>query len=491
MFVRFCLDLYSPTQKHAAISNGKPMKNDNATNSKHSEPLIVSVSGLRGIVGESLTDDVAAAYACSFIETLPAGPVLIGRDGRESGPALKESINKAIVASGRDVLDCDVASTPTIGVAIVENNAAGGIQISASHNPAPYNGLKLFSSGGRVLPAVAGDAVRLRFEALRRSPPKAQKKPTHGCVRAIESTLPHLHKVLSIVNVDSIRKVQPKVWIDCGHGAGSRLARPLLEALGCEVTVVGEPPDGQFEHEPEPTADNLIDWLPQIPAAGADIGFFQDPDADRLAVASHDGVYLGEELTLALAADAVLMKSPGPVVINCSTSQLTAYLAKRHGSPCTLSAVGEANVVDEMLKRNAVLGGEGNGGVIDPRVGLVRDSFVAMALILERMAEGGALTPLTSLIKDFPPLTIKKTKIVLPFGWSKQDIKESFQRVADAFPEATVSRLDGVRIAFADGWLLARASNTEPVVRIIAECADEQQAMSVIEQSTKALLNQS
>ena len=163
------------------------MKNDYATNSKHSEPLIVSVSGLRGIVGKSLTDDVAAAYACSFIETLPPGPVVIGRDGRESGPALKESINKAIVASGRDVLDCDVASTPTVGVAIVENNAAGGIQISASHNPAPYNGLKLFSSDGRVLPAVAGDAVRLRFEALRRAPPKTQKKSTHGSVRAIES----------------------------------------------------------------------------------------------------------------------------------------------------------------------------------------------------------------------------------------------------------------------------------------------------------------
>ena len=467
------------------------MKNDTATNSKHSEPLIVSVSGLRGIVGESLTDNVAAAYASSFIETLPAGPVVIGRDGRESGPALKEAIANAIVANGRDVLDCDIASTPTVGVAIVENNAAGGIQISASHNPAPYNGLKLFSSEGRVLPAVAGDAVRLRFEALRRAPPKKQKEAAHGSVRAIESTLPHLHKVLAIVDVDSIRKVKPKVWIDCGHGAGSRLARPLLEALGCEVTVVGEPADGQFEHEPEPTAHNLIDWLPQIPAAGADIGFFQDPDADRLAIASHTGDYLGEELTLALAADAVLMKSPGPVVINCSTSHLTVHLAQRHGAPCTLSAVGEANVVDEMLKRNAVLGGEGNGGVIDPRVGLVRDSFVAMALILERMAEGGTLTPLTNLIKDFPPLTIKKTKIVLSSGWSKLDVSNSFQRVADAFPEANVSRLDGVRIEFTDGWLLARASNTEPIVRIIAEAADEQQALSVIEHASKALLDQS
>ena len=160
------------------------------------------------------------------------------------------------------------------------------------------------------------------------------------------------------------------MWIDCGRGAGSRLALPLLEALGCEVTVVGEPPDGQFEHEPEPTAENLIELLPQIPAARADIGFFQDPDADRLAIADSTGHYLGEELTIALAADAVLNKSQGPVVINCSTSCLTVKIAEQHGSSCTLSAVGEANVVDEMLQRNAILGGEGNGGVIDPESAL-------------------------------------------------------------------------------------------------------------------------
>jgi len=466
------------------------MNNGTGSNVSHPEPLIVSVSGLRGIVGKSLTDDVAAAYAYSFIETLPAGPIVVGRDGRESGPALKEAISKAITASGRDVLDCDTASTPTIGVAVVQHNAAGGIQISASHNPAPYNGLKLFSEKGRVLPAVAGDAVRLRFEALRRAPPKTENECKPGNIHPIESVLPHLEKVLAIIDVDAIRRVSPKVWIDCGRGAGSRLARPLLEALGCEVTFVGETPDGQFEHEPEPTADNLIDLLPQISAAGADIGFFQDPDADRLAIADGTGHYLGEELTLALAADAVLKKAPGPVVINCSTSSLTVKIAEQHGSSCTLSAVGEANVVDEMLKRNAVLGGEGNGGVIDPRVGLVRDSFVAMALILERMAEGGKLIPLADLIKDFPPLTIKKTKLMLPPGWSQSDIDESFHRVAHAFPGATVSRLDGVRVECADGWVLVRASNTEPIVRIIAEATDGQRAMSIIEQARKALLAQ-
>ena len=258
---------------------------------------------------------------------------------------------------------------------------------------------------------MAGEVVRLRFEALRRSPTKTQKKLIHGHIDTIDSTASHLDRVLSIVDVESIRKVKPKVWIDCGHGAGSRLARPLLEALGCEVTVAGEPPDGQFEHEPEPTADNLAWLVASIPAAGADIGFFQDPDADRLAIASHAGDYLGEELTLALAADAVLMNSPGPIVINCSTSCITAHLAKQHGTiRCILSAVGEANVVDEMLRSNAVLGGEGNGGVIDPRVGLVRDSFVAMALVLERMCEGGKLTPVTSLIKDFPAFYDQENK---------------------------------------------------------------------------------
>lgn len=457
------------------------------TTTAPAEPLIVSVSGLRGVVGQSLSADVAAAYALAFAETLPPGPVVLGRDGRASGPMLKQAIATALTAAGRDVLNCDVAATPTIGIVVAEQRAAGGIQISASHNPARYNGLKLFGSDGRVLPAAAGEGVKRRFEALRRMPPVAAGLAP-GAVRSVDGVAAHLDRVLAIVDVEAIRRVRPRVWLDAGHGAGSRLARPLFEALGCPFTIVGEPADGLFEHEPEPTAENLSDWLPQIAAIGADIGFFQDPDADRLAIATGAGRYLGEELTLGLAVDAVLAKTPGPVVTNCSTSALTGRLAERHGVGCSLSAVGEANVVDEMLARDAVLGGEGNGGVIDPRVGLVRDSFVAMALVLDRMAAGGSLTPLDNLVADFPPLTIVKAKVSLPAGWRSEDAAAAFDRVVAAFPAATVSRLDGVRIDWPEGWLLVRGSNTEPIVRIVAETATTAAAEAAIARARFALL---
>lgn len=458
-----------------------------AATTPDAEPLIVSVSGLRGVVGESLSPAVAAAYALAFAETLPAGPVVVGRDGRASGPQFQAAIVAALTGVGRDVLDCGVAATPTVGVVVSDRQAAGGIQISASHNPARYNGLKLFSRDGRVLPAAAGEPVRRRFEALRRTPPEAATGAV-GVAKPVDGIAPHLARLLAVVDAEAIGRVRPRVWFDAGHGAGSRLARPLLEALGCHCTIVGEPADGQFEHEPEPTAENLADWLPRITAAGADIGFFQDPDADRLAIATGAGRYLGEELTLALAVDAVLARTPGPVVTNCSTSSLTAHLARRHGVACTLSAVGEANVVDEMLARGAVLGGEGNGGVIDPRVGLVRDSFAAMALVLERMTAGGRLTPVADLVADFPPLTIEKAKLNLPAGWQAADSEAGFARVVAAFPEAEVSQLDGVRVDWPGGWLLVRASNTEPIVRIVAEAATTVAAAEAIDRGRRALL---
>ena len=452
------------------------------------EPLIVSVSGLRGVVGQALNDEVAAAYALAFAETLPPGPIVIGRDGRESGPRLKQALATALTAAGRDVLDCDVASTPTVGIVVTDQKAVGGIQISASHNPARYNGLKLFSAAGRVLPAMEGEAVKRRFEALRRMPPSASPTTPPGRVIPIDGIRPHLERVLALVDVEAIKRVRPHVWIDCGHGAGSQLARPLLEALGCKVTLVGEPADGLFEHEPEPTATNLADWLPRIAAAGADIGFFQDPDADRLAIATGSGRYLGEELTLALAVDAILTKTPGPVVTNCSTSSLTARLAQRHGVSCTLSAVGEANVVDEMLAQQAVLGGEGNGGVIDPRIGLVRDSFIGMALVLERMAAGGSLTPLDSLVASFPSLVISKNKVELPTHWTSNEFAQAFDRIEAAFSESTCSRLDGIRVDWPTGWLLVRASNTEPIMRIVAESETASGANAAIDRARSALL---
>ena len=212
-------------------------------------------------------------------------------------------------------------------------------------------------------------------------------------------------------------------------------------------------PDGLFEHEPEPTAENLAGMLPRIGQQHADVGFFQDPDADRLAIATADGRYIGEEATLALCVDHVLAKTPGTVVVNCSTSGMTAALAARRGVPCVVSAVGEANVVDRMLEVAAVIGGEGNGGVIDPRVVLVRDSFVAMALVLDRMCAGDRLTSLESLAAALPQYVMKKTKLAVSQGLRGPALAAAFDRVASAFPEATADRLDGLRLSWPGGWL--------------------------------------
>jgi len=436
------------------------------------EPLIVSVSGLRGVVGGSLTPEVAARYAAAFAATLPPGPIVVGRDGRESGPLLAAAITARLAMAGRDVLDCGVAATPTVGIAVREQAAAGGIQISASHNPARYNGMKLFAAAGRVLTAAAGRAVLAAYQASDGEPDvrrATHDQPRSGTITSIDATAAHVRLVTRLVDAAAIGRHRPRVWLDCGHGAGSRVALPLLEKIGCEVVAEGIEPDGRFEHEPEPTADNLAGLLPRIQAAGADIGLFLDPDADRLAIADATGRYLGEEATLALCVEAVLAKTPGPVVVNCSTSGMTAAIAARHGAACHVSAVGEANVVDTMLACGAVLGGEGNGGVIDPRVVLVRDSAVAMALVLERMCTGKRLVPVADLAAALPRFVMQKTKIALSSATRGPGLAAGLERIAKAFPEASATRLDGLRLDWPGGWLLVRASNTEPIVRLVGE----------------------
>ncbi|MFM9009654.1 MAG: phosphoglucosamine mutase, partial [Planctomycetota bacterium] len=227
------------------------------------------------------------------------------------------------------------------------------------------------------------------------------------------------------------------------------------------------------------------DLLPKIAASGADVGFFQDPDADRLAIATASGRYIGEEATLALAVEPVLVRTPGPVVVNCSTSGMTAAIARRLGVPCHVSKVGEANVIDEMLARGAVIGGEGNGGVIDPRVVLVRDSFIAMALVLERLAVEA--TTVEALAAALPRLVMRKTKIDLSPELRGPGLAAGLARIEAAFPEAQASRLDGLRLDWPGGWLLVRASNTEPIVRIVAEAGDEAAIDAAIARAAAAL----
>jgi len=408
-----------------------------------SEPII-SVSGLRGIIGESLDPILAIKYSTAFAGGIEEeGPIVVTRDGRATGSMLAQAICSGLSAIGRDVIYADVAATPTTGVIVRALKAAGGIQISASHNPAPYNGIKLFGAHGRVVDAVIGEKV---------------------LITNLEDTYTdHIDLVLKTVDVAAIKSKKFKVVLDSHHGAGSVVGKRLLETLGCDAVCLGDTPDGLFEHPPEPTETNLKNTAAEAVKFGADAVFCQDPDADRLAVIDETGAYIGEEYTLAITLNHALKTRKGSVVINCSSSRMSDDICKMNGSTLHMSAVGEANVTSKMIELDAVYGGEGNGGPIDPQVGYVRDSFVAMAQVLDAMAASGK--KISELKQEIPSYEICKTKVAI----EREKIDGLFDKLAARYPNAAASTMDGLRLDWDDKWILVRPSNTEPIVRAIAE----------------------
>lgn len=443
--------------------------------------LIISVSGLRGIVGETLTPDVAVRFVAAFAGKLPAGPIIIGRDGRSSGRMLSRAIVASLTACGRDCVDVDVAATPTIGVLVTEREAAGAVQISASHNPPPYNGIKLFGSTGRVLDAQTGAAIRDAYQEGQAGWSSFDKIGT--VLQDNDPHQPHLQKVLATVDTQAIAAARYRVLLDSNHGAGSILGKRLLEALGCEVVLVGDNPDGQFAHVPEPTAENLTEVASLVREQNCAVGFCQDPDADRLALIDADGRYIGEEYTLALCIQRAMAhpETRGPIVINGATSGMSERLAADAGVASYRSAVGEANVADMMIANQATYGGEGNGGPIDPRVGYVRDSFVGMAQVLDLMTSTG--NSLAQLADALPKLHIHKSTASV----SADRLPSLFQALTSQHSEATAQTGDGLRLAWKDKWLLVRGSNTEPIVRLIAEAESASEAKSLCDSAAKML----
>jgi phosphomannomutase len=428
------------------------------------EPII-SVSGLRGIIGESLDPLLAIKYVTAYASQLTTdGPIVVTRDGRTTGTMLAQAICSGLMATGRDVAYADVAATPTTGILVRDLKAAAGIQISASHNPAPYNGIKLFDETGRVIPADKGQLV---IDAYRDESAASYTPVPHdqiGSFTTVEDTTSaHIEAVLNTVDADAIRSKKFKVVLDSHHGAGSIAGQRLLDQLGCDFTCLGAEPDGLFERPPEPTETNLQDTTKQAVEFGADAVFCQDPDADRLAIIDENGNYIGEEYTLAITLQHALKTRNGPVVINCSSSRMSADICEAAGCDFHMSAVGEANVTNMMKELNAVYGGEGNGGPIDPQVGYVRDSMVAMAQVLDAMAASGK--KISELVAGIPSYEICKTTIPV----ERDVIPALLDKLEANFPDATPSRLDGLRLDWPDKWMLVRPSNTEPIVRAVAE----------------------
>ncbi|MHC4545406.1 MAG: phosphohexomutase domain-containing protein, partial [Planctomycetota bacterium] len=359
------------------------------------EQLIISISGMRGIVGENLTASVAEEYGCAFgtfLKNRRAGErelmsVCIGRDSRTSGQMLKSAVADGLCKVGVDVIDLGLVTTPGVGIMVRELGCSGGVVVTASHNPAQYNGIKLLLDNGIAPPPDAAEQIKRCFcdkdfalvDLL-----------DCGQVTSNEQTdAIHITRVLVIVGKEAIGARKFNVVLDSVNGAGGRVTKKLLAELGCVVTAINDEPSGVFAHVPEPRAENLTGLCEAVKTGRAEIGFAQDPDADRLAIVDEIGTYIGEEYTLALAAKYIFSKKTGKAATNLSTSRMLDNIAKEADGQVIRTPVGEANVAKAMLEHNCIIGGEGNGGVIDLRVSPIRDSLVGIALVLQLMAETG------------------------------------------------------------------------------------------------------
>jgi len=433
--------------------------------------LIVSVSGIRGIVGQGLTVEAATAFAASLASHTKGGLIVLSRDGRPSGDVLRHAVLAGLLASGCPVADLGIVPTPTCGLAVRRLRAAGAIQVTASHNPAQWNGLKLFGPDGSVLTAAEGRQVQALFDTGTRH--QANWNELGHVTQILDADAWHRDLILELVDVSRIRERRFRTFLDANGFAGGPAGGRLLEALGCSPVCHACEANGFFEHEPEPTAENLRSVAPLVSASGCDIGFALDPDADRLALIDETGRYIGEELTLALAVQFRLQQVRGPVVINMSTSRVVEDIVRTSGCPCERSAVGEAHVAEKMRALGAVIGGEGNGGVIDPRVGYVRDPFIAIGMVLNLMADSGRT--LSEWVNQLPAYHIVKDKQQV----APERLPSLFAALLARWPEAKVNRLDGLRLDWDDRWVHVRPSNTEPIVRVIAEAPRAEDAQSL------------
>ncbi|MEO8563265.1 MAG: phosphoglucosamine mutase [bacterium] len=446
--------------------------------------LMVSVSGIRGRVGEALTPDVVARYAAAFgAWSLAQGGsvrVVVGRDSRVSGPMFHRIVVGTLQLTGCDVIDIGLTTTPGCQLAVEHHHAAGGVMLSASHNPIEWNALKLIGSSGLFLEASQGLAMRALLET---GIEYASWDKIGVVTEDADVARRHVASVLAIpyVDVEAIRRRGFKVALDCVRGAGATVMPMLLEALGCEVVSINLETDGRFPREPEPIPENLSALEALVRESGADIGFAVDPDVDRLAIVSDEGRAIGEDYTLALAARLVLRHRRGPVVTNLSTSLLVEDVAREAGVEAIRAPVGEVNVAVRMREENAPIGGEGNGGVILPEVHLGRDAPIGAALLLQLLVEEGRRV--SEIARSLPSYVIVKDKLARP----NASLDAVYGALRSAFPDAGADMQDGLRLAWSDRWVHVRPSGTEPIVRVIAEAPDEAQARELVRRSREPL----
>ena len=446
--------------------------------------LMESVSGIRGRVGDALTPEVVARYALAFgvwsLGQSKSRVVVVGRDTRVSGPIFHRVATAALEAAGAHVIDLGVAPTPTIQLAVEHFHAAGGLAITASHNPIEWNALKLISSSGMFLDPAQGAQLRALVRQGVRGATWENlgfSEPDPGAIqRHIESIL-----ALAMIDVEGIRRRGFRVALDTCHGAGSVIMPALLERLGCDVHVINDTPDGRFHRPPEPIAENLTELEQLTRERNAAIGLATDPDVDRLALVSEEGRAIGEDYTLALAAQVVLSRTPGLVVTNLSTSRIVDDVARAFGSKVERAPVGEVNVAVRMRDTGAIIGGEGNGGVILPELHLGRDAPLAAALALQLLADEGR--SVSAIVARYPQYAIVKDKLDRP----EAPLDTVYDALRVAFPGAGVDMQDGLRLEWPDRWVHIRPSGTEPIVRVIAEAPTRAAAEELVKQCRQPL----
>lgn len=422
--------------------------------------LMIGISGVRGVVGDTLSPELLVRLGQAFGTYCEGGSVVVGRDTRVSGDMVKHAVFSGLLSTGCKILDLGVCATPTAALMVRERKADGGIVISASHNPIEWNALKFFRADGTYLNAdegrqlldiyYGGDTALVGYEGL------------HAVTSDDSGNARHLERVLDLIDVRGLRKRNFHVALDGCNGAGAELALKFLDEIGARIEPIHCEMTGAFARNPEPTAASIKDLQKIVKSKKCDVGFAQDADADRIAFVSEKGKYIGEEYSLCLATRYILAHNPGPVVTNLSTTRMIEDVAQRFSCEVIRTPVGEVNVADEMRRLKSPIGGEGNGGVIDPRFNYSRDGLTGMALMLQLMLETGQT--ISDLVGEIPRYQMVKEKIEC----GKRAVRPILNALANEKADRVDSR-DGVKLDFANGWVHVRASNTEPIVRVYAE----------------------
>jgi phosphomannomutase len=434
--------------------------------------LMISVAGIRGIVGDSIIPEEYLKYVMAFSNSLKNKKIILGGDSRKSREMMRHIAFSGLIATGIEVIDIGIAPTPTVGLLVKELNAGGGIAITASHNPREWNAYKFFSDKGIFLNKEEFNALMQIYLAGEFK--LARIDEIGKVVKNEDAFRIHLNKIFNYVNVDIIRQKKVKVVVDCCNGAGSEIIPQLLEDLNCESIIINNDITKEFPHIPEPLPENIGELCEKVKETGADIGFAIDPDADRVAIVDETGKAIGEERSVTLATNYVLSKKKGPVVVNLSTTRAVDDVAKRNGVNVFRTPIGEAYVAKKMLDIGSVIGGEGNGGIMIPGIHPCRDAIAGIALILEMLVK--SKKKISEVNKTIPDYAIIKKKYEID--------REKYETIINAvrfkFQKASMTDIDGLKISFEKSWIHLRLSGTEPILRLFVEAPTKDVANDLI-----------